>query len=82
MLNDLKTALMHNFGPLTLYLLKAQIMLQGFPVNFKQLEGMVPTNNGDILHRLILGKTISGEVKKKTGVIKTGTVSVGSVEPF
>ena len=43
MLNDLKTALMHNFGPLTLYLLKAQIMLQGFPVNFKELEGMVPT---------------------------------------
>ena len=64
MLNDLKTALMHNFGPLTLYLLKAQIMLQGFPVNFKQLEGMVPTNNGDILHRLILGKTKSGEVIK------------------
>ena len=32
--------------------------------------------NGDILYRLILGKTKSGEV------IKIGTVSVGSVEPF
>ena len=27
-------------------------------------KGMIPTNNGDILHRLILGKTKSGEVIK------------------
>ena len=36
--NDIKTALVHNFGPFTLYLAKAQIMLQGVPINFKQLE--------------------------------------------
>ena len=29
-----------------------------------QNKGMIPTNNGDILHRLILGKTKSGEVIK------------------
>ena len=27
-------------------------------------KGMIPTNNSDILHRLILGKTKSGEVIK------------------
>ena len=27
-------------------------------------KGMIPTNNGDILHHLILGKTKSGEVIK------------------
>ena len=44
-------------------------------------QGMIPVNNGDILHRLILGKTKSGEVLK-TEVIKVGIVSVSNAEPL
>ena len=29
-------------------------------------KGMIPTNNGDILHRLILGKTKAGAVLQKS----------------